>query len=401
MTRPALSERALIGLLAAVTAAGPVALNIYLPVLPLVQAEFGVSVAAASLTVSAPLAAFAIGLLAWGPLSDHHGRRPVIVAGLAVAMLGTLVALIAPSVGWLTLGRVVQSLGAAAGVTVARATIGDRFGRERMARMIAYLTMVMLLANSLAPAAGGALGSLAGWRAVFVLLFAALLAVGLLAWACLPETRLAEHRVPGRPLAASLELLRTPVFVGLALVSGAIYAEFFVFVSLMPYVFKETLGHSTTEYGLWYLSIAIGYFAGNLFVSRYAARAGVERLLLAGVVVSALAAVLGWLLAYAGDWQPLALFGPWFVIAFGQGLSLPALTAHAVAHAPRAAGAASGLLGFAQQFLGAIAVQGMAGASIATPLPITGCCALIALGAWGALAVTQRLPDRAPAAHLG
>ncbi|HXQ63537.1 MAG TPA: multidrug effflux MFS transporter [Steroidobacteraceae bacterium] len=372
MTRPALSERALLGLLAAVTAAGPVALNIYLPVLPLVQAEFGVSVASASTTVSAPLIAFAIGLLTWGPLSDHLGRRPVILAGLGVNVAGSALALLSPSIGWLTLGRVIQAIGSSAGVTVARATIADLFDRERMARMIAYLTMIMLLANSLAPAAGGALAAAAGWRSVFVFLGVAAVPIWWATWAFLPETRSAGH---GRSLREVLQ-------ASIALLGGAIYAEFFVFVALMPYVFKGALGHSTTEYGLWYLCIAVGYFAGNWYVVRYAATTGIHRLLTAGIVISALFAVAGWALAVAAMWQPVWLFAPWVFIAFGQGLSFPGLTASAVALAPRSAGAAAGLLGFVQQILGALCVQAMSVSSTATPVPVTAFCALTGLAAW-------------------
>lgn len=383
MTRPALSERALIGLLGAITAAGPVALNIYLPVLPLVQNEFGVSVAAASTTVTAPLIAFAIGLLTWGPLSDQHGRRPVILAGLGVNIAGSTLALLSPSVGWLTLGRVIQAVGSSAGVTVARATIADLFDRERMVRMIAYLTMVMLLANSLAPVAGGALAAAAGWRSVFVLLGAAAVPIWFATWALLPETRSAGHgRSPRQILEASVALLRLPAFVALALLSGALYAVFFVFVSLMPYVFKGALGHSTTEYGLWYLCIAVGYFAGNWYVMRYAVRTGIHRLFAAGIAISAISAVAGWALAAAGLWQPAWLFGPWVFIAFGQGLSLPGLTASAVALAPGSAGAAAGLVGFVQQIVGALCVQAMSVSSTATPVPVTAFCALTGLAAW-------------------
>ena len=390
MRRPALSERALITLLAAATAAGPVAVNIYLPVLPAVRAEFGVSVAAANLTVSAPLVAFAVGLLLWGPVSDRHGRRPVLLLGLGINVVGSILALLAPSLGWLMVGRIVQALGSAGGVTVARAAIGDLFGRERMARMIAYLTMVMLMANSIAPAAGGALAEFAGWRAVFVLLCLVSSLVWLASLRYMPETRAHEHRHGTRQLFEAMRaLVTTPAFLRLALISALIYAEFFVFVSLMPYVFGEALGHSSGEYGLWYLWIAIGYFAGNWCVTRFAMRFGVERLLAGGVAVSAGAALLGWGLALAGFWQALALFAPWLLIAFGQGLALPSLTASAVMLAPRSAGIANGLLGFVQQIGSALGVQAMAFAAVTTPVPVaaftaaSACAALLAFGAGG------------------
>jgi DHA1 family bicyclomycin/chloramphenicol resistance-like MFS transporter len=391
LTRPALSERGLIALLAACTAVGPLALSIYMPILPLVQQSFGVSIAAVNLTVSAPLMAFAVGLLVWGPLSDHHGRRPVMLAGLGVNLCGSLSALVAPSIAWLTFARVVQALGSSAGVTIARATIGDTFAHERMARMIAYLTMVMMVANSLAPVIGGTIAGALGWRAVFVVLagFAALVACA--AWRWLPESRTARAGGTVRhAVAATFRLFGNAGFVGIAVLSGIVYAEFYAWVSLMPYVFKDSLGHTPAEYGLWYLSISGGYFAGNFYLSRAALQHGTERLLALGLAISGIAAVVGYALALAGQWQALAIFAPWSVIAFGQGLTLPVLTANAVARAPGATGSASGLLGFIQQVLSALSVQAVAGASVATPLPATGWCAALALVGWAGYWVAAR-----------
>jgi MFS transporter, DHA1 family, multidrug resistance protein len=389
----ALSERALILLLAAVTATGPVALNIYMPVVPLARAAFGVSVAAASATVTAPLVAFAVGLFVYGPLSDHYGRRPVILAGLAIYLAGCLLALAAPSIAVLTLGRVVVALGTSAGVTVARAAIGDRYQRDRMAPKLATLTMVMVTANSLAPAGGGAIGEALGWRAVFGVLLGGGALIALAAWRYLPETRrVAEARAPRQMLAATLALLRQPAFLDHAFQSAVIYTVFLVFVALVPYVFRS-FGRGATEYGLWYLSIAVGYFLGNWVVSRYTFKLGMQRLMGAGITLQAAAAVIGWGLALAGLWHPFWLFAPWAVIGFAQGLALPNLTASAVALAPRYAGAASGLLGFSQQILGALAVQLMALTSTATPLPVTG---FVAATAVAALAVLRFGPARGP-----
>ena len=139
MKTRALSERALIVLLAAITASGPVSLSIYMPVVPLAREAFGVSVAAASTTVSAPLIAFAVGLFVYGPLSDHFGRRPVILVGLGIYLSGVAIALASTTIGMLTAGRVIAALGTSAGVTVARAAMGDLYARERMAQKFPVL----------------------------------------------------------------------------------------------------------------------------------------------------------------------------------------------------------------------------------------------------------------------
>ena len=390
MSHRALSERALIVLLAAVTAAGPLALSLYVPAAPLARADFGVSLAAASTTVSAPLIAFAFGLFAHGPLSDRYGRRPLILAGLCVYLVGTALAGFAPSIGLLTLGRIVTALGAAAGVTVTRAVIGDLYPHEGMANRLATLTMVMVIVNALAPATGGMLAEALGWRSVFGLLFTIGAITLLASWRLMPETRRAGDVAGGRQIAhATMTLLREPRFLACAFQSAVIYGGFFVFVALIPHVFKS-LGRTATEYGLWYVGISCGYFLGNGVVIRYATRIGAHRLLTTGILIQAVAALLGWVFALKGLWHPFWIFSPWFVIVFGQGLALPNLTANAVALAPRYAGAAAGLLGFIQQILGAIAVQAMATSSTATPIPVTAFVAGAALLAW----ITLKLGPR-------
>jgi MFS transporter, DHA1 family, multidrug resistance protein len=391
-----LSERSLTILLAAVTASGPISLGIYMPVLPLARAAFGVSVAAASTTVTAALVAYAIGLYVYGPLSDRFGRRPVILTGLCVYLLGVMIALLATSIGMLTVGRVIAALGTSAGVTVARAVLGDLYEREHMALRLATITMVMSIANALSPALGGMLGNMMGWRIVFEIQLGLALSVGIAAWRWLPETR-APTAMDRRAnvLDASAKLVRDRAFLGYALQTGVLYAVFFVFVSLVPYIFR-TLGRSSAEYGSWYVLISFSYFCGNWYTTRYSYRRGLERLITQGIGLQAVGAVTGAGLAWFGFWHPAFIFLPWCLIGFAQGLTLPNLTAAAVGRSPANAGAASGMLGFGQQIIGALAVQGMANANTSSPISVTtfiAAGALVAAGAWYVTPAHWRLPS--------
>ncbi|MCU0975086.1 MAG: multidrug effflux MFS transporter [Steroidobacteraceae bacterium] len=378
-----LADRSLIVLLAAIAASGPFAMNVYLPALPVVQAHFGATVPEMNTTVSIALLSFAVGILLHGPLSDRYGRRPVILGGLGVFALGNLLCLVAPTLEVLLAGRAVQSFGSAAGLVVARAMLGDLYAREKMARMLAYLTMVMVVGPTVAPLIGGAVTDAWGWKSLFAVLLMANAAVLGFTWRHLPETRAAGERSASKAalLGESFALLRRRAFLGLAVQAGVIYATFLAFISIVPYVMVE-LGRSSTEYGLWYLLLAGGYFVGNWWVTRVATRVGLRRLIVAGTTGQLVFAALGLGLMLAGIWHPAAIFIPFAALSLAQGLALPNLNASAVALAPRTAGAASSMLGFSQQFIGASAVQFMALFSTQSPVPIYVFCAVVSVVAW-------------------
>lgn len=391
--RPAISDRALLYLLAAVTALGPVTTNLYLPALPFVREYFGATVAEVQSTFSIALVTFSFGLLAWGPIADKYGRRNAILAGVAVHVVGALICLVAPTLGWLIVGRAIQAFGTATGMVVARAIVVDRYPIERMVRMLASLTMVAVLGNSLAPVLGGFLATGLGWRSVFGVLMFAATVVGLTVWRRLPETRPADARPPNAREMASVAwaLLRMPMFTGALLQGAAVYATFLVLLSLTPYVMISALGRPPTEFGLYYLLIAGGYFLGNWSVRRLTAHHDLHWMVLVGVSLTTTGAVAALAFATLGLMHPLWLFLPMAVLSYGQGLALPNVTATAVSLAPQHAGVASSTVGFLQQLIGAAAVQWMGHFPTDTALPMLVFCVVVCLLALGMLYVFPRV----------
>lgn len=370
-----------------------------LPALPAIGEHFGVPVAAAQATISAYLLAFAAGILLSGPLADRLGRKPLVLVGMAIYTLASFAALAAPTLEWLVGARIFQGIGAAAGITVARAIVGDLYSGRELARRLAQLTMAMVLATALAPWVGGILVGAFGWRALFAFLALVGTIIVLAVASLLPETR---TRVEGVNTTRELWLqgkavIAQPIFFGYVLQAGIIYATFLVFISVAPYLMVGVLGQTPQDFGKYYLLIAGGYFLGNSFVSRAAHRVDPDRLVLVGLGLQFGGAAVALVLVLAGIWHPFALFLPMFPLSIGQGLALPVVTARAVGLAPGYAGVASSLIGFSQQAIAAISVQAMGWASTATPLPVTLFCTLIsAVALWAGWWLGHQRPVAGP-----
>jgi len=376
---PLQSDRALLALLAAITALGPVATNLYLPALPAVREYFGASVVEVQATFSVSLVMFAFGILFWGPYADRYGRRTAVLSGLAILVAGALLSLTSRSLGWLIAGRAVQAFGTATGIVVARAIVSDRYPVERMARVLAQLTMVAVLANALAPVFGGYLTVGFGWRSIFTVVLVAAAAVAVAVWRRLPETRPAtagSRRVRDMAATAS-SLVRMPMFAGCVLQSAVVYATFLAFISLAPYVMVSALGRPPTEFGFYFLFIAVGYFLGNWSVGRFTARHDLHWMVVTGVLIAVAGALAALAFVAVGLSHPLWIFVPIGILSYGQGLALPNVTATAVSLAPQHAGVASSTIGFLQQLIGAAAVQWMGRFPTDTALPLLVFCAVV------------------------
>ncbi|MEI8145746.1 MAG: MFS transporter, partial [Alphaproteobacteria bacterium] len=201
MNPPAIDPKRLLPLLVLTAMVGPSALNMPLPAVPGLAVEFGSDVATVQLVITLFLFGFATSQLILGPLSDRFGRRPVLIAGLTLAVVTGLVAAYASSIGWLLLARALQSLGASSGVVLGRAIIRDLYERDRAASMMGWVTMAMAAAPMVSPAIGGLLTETVGWRWIFIFssVLAGLALTGAFLW--LPETRPQNMSVSARSIA--------------------------------------------------------------------------------------------------------------------------------------------------------------------------------------------------------
>jgi len=376
---------ALTALLAALSAVAPLTTDMYLPSLPNIAQQLSASTAQVQLTISAYLIGFALGQIFYGPLSDRHGRKPVLLCAVALYCVASLVCALSTSVEMLIVARFAQALGGSGGVVLARAIVRDLYSGARAGRELSLIGSVTALAPVLAPVVGGILQTGFGWRSIFVTLVIAGLASGGMVWLRLPETLATRAAEPGSPvnmLKSYRVVARHPAFLAYLGISTASYAGLFAWISGASFVLQNLYGLTPFNFGIAFALGSIGYMTGTLIAARLVARLGLDGIIGLGSVAVSIGG-LGMVAAVAlGLTSAISLVLPVAVYLAGLGMVLPQTIAGAMTPFPERAGTASALLGFIQQSAAALcgAVVGwLLGANawpIAIAVAVMGCTTL-------------------------
>ena len=233
----AASAQAAVLLLVAATGLGPFTMQILIPCLPALMGALSASYGTVQLTLTLYLVGVALAQLVYGPLSDRYGRKPLLLGGLTIYVLGSLAAALAPSIGWLIFARVLQAVGGCAGMVLGRAMIRDAYPREKAASVLGYVSTAMAVAPMLAPLLGSLLEDWFGWRATMLACLVFALPLLLAVRARLPETLAEPAPLPGLAglLGAYVQLLRIPAFRGYCGLTAFATAAFFAFAAGGPW----------------------------------------------------------------------------------------------------------------------------------------------------------------------
>ena len=366
------------------TSLGPFALQALVPAMPGLARDFGVSFGVAQMSLTSYLVGMTVGQLAYGPLSDRFGRRPVLLAGLAVFLAGSVCCLLAGDIAPLIAGRALQALGGCAGIVLARAIVRDLYDRERAAQMIAYVTAGMIVAPMIGPVVGGYLYEWFGWPSVFWFILAFGVLVTLACLALLHETHPARGRTEtfGQIVRGCWMLLRIRRFRGYSFQVAFTAASFFSFLGGAAAVAVDLFGRSASEYGWWFVLISLSYMTGNFMSARIGRRVGSDRMIAIGTTFSLAAACAMLATLLAGGFTLALFFLLSGAMSVGNGFSMPNGFAGAVSVDPSRAGTASGLSGALQMGTGAVAIT-IIGHSLAdSPLPVVLMMLAMSLFAW-------------------
>ena len=342
-------------LLLAQMAFGLLAMTLCIPSMQDWPALFGASQAQVQLTFSAYVASFGLAQLVYGPLADRLGRKRVLMAGLLLAAVGSALALVAESLYWLLVARVLQGAGSAVGMVVGRALVQDFFTGPDRTRMMAYVGMTMGLCPPLASVIGGQMHVVLGWRSNFAILLFLVTLLLLASWRILPDVRPPHNETTAwwrQARSSYAQLMGQRAFVLYALILATTSATAYTYFAGAPIVLKA-YGVGPQSVGWFIMAVPVPYVLGNIMTSRLIHRYGDRRLMFWGQLGTLAGLLLMLALALAGVKSPLALVVPLAIMGIGHGLLVPPTLSGAVGAIPALAGTAAAFSGTLQQLCGA------------------------------------------------
>lgn len=334
-------------LLGALTALGPFTIDLYLPAFPVLEADFQTSAAAIQLTLTGTMIGFALGQLIVGPLSDKVGRRIPLLSVTALHVAASVFAALSPTLGTLSIARVLMGAGAAAGGVVAAAIVRDLFGGRRLVVMLSRLALVSGVAPVLAPLAGSLLLSVMPWRGIFWVLAAYGTVMLVSAIVFVPET-LPTARRGGKGATTVWQryasVFRDRVFIGVLVIGAMTFSGLFSYLSASSFLFQQSYGFDAQQYGVLFAANSVGLVIGVQVASRLAARFGPQWVL----AFSTASLVLWAIVIVVCDQLGLGLWGtviPLFLFMTTCGFTFPCAQVLALDRHGKAAGTAQSIIG--------------------------------------------------------
>jgi DHA1 family bicyclomycin/chloramphenicol resistance-like MFS transporter len=380
-------------LLGALIATPPLAMDIYLASMPAMTTALHAPTSEVQLTLSVYMYGWGIAQLFAGPLSDRYGRRPALLASLAVFVCASLFCAFAQNVFMLIGGRLVQAVSIASIGVVPRAAVRDLYAGDKAAHVLSLMSVVLGIAPVVAPIIGSNLHVWLGWQSNFV----AVAIYGSLLWyfvyAQLPET-LARKDVraiaPRAVVANYRRLLASPAYVGYMLVSAFGFSGLFAFLAGSAFVFQNVMGQSAQGFGVMFGTVMLGNITGATIGSRVVRRIGIARLVHVGTALMLVAGVTLGALSLTEVHHPAAVIVPMFAFMVTFTLTMPTATAGALTPFPQIAGSASSLLAFCQFVVASTAALVVGLTLDGTTRPMSLAIAAASVGAFASLRMTER-----------
>ncbi|MCW8331295.1 MFS transporter [Photobacterium sp. SDRW27] len=326
---------------------GQLSLGLIFPSLPWIAQDLGITSEQAQLLVSGYLLGFGPSQLVYGPMSDVFGRRPVLLSGLLIALLGlTLAVTHADSFNWLLAGRFVQGLGAGSVAVLARATIRDSYQSHDLVKAMTWVAIVAAFTPIVAPVIGGIVNHYSGWLAVFILLLGYIMVIWLVLLLTFKETlnTTSKPQSVGKLVISYFSLMKERHFLTFAGLGWINFSLVVISISLMPFIMQVQIGMPSDEYALWAMVPAFGLLSGGIVCQRLRPVLGTQKILQLAPVVHFVA---GTVLLLAPV-EPIWMSCGHFLLAMANGMAFPCAQSLLLVPYGNKAGTVSALSGACQ-----------------------------------------------------
>lgn len=335
---------------------GFVSLELIFPSLPAMMDDFQVNVSVIQFTVPIYLFGYGISQIIYGPLSDYYGRKPILIFGISIYLIGSIFCYFATHIALLLFARLIQGLGVGAGALLARVILRDCFEGERMAKITSYVSGAIIAGISLAPVLGGIIQDLIGYKGNFIIMIIYGVIFLLMINKFLPETN--QHKISKLNLREILiiykKVLQTDGFFSYTFLASMALTVIIAYSLFNPFFFQINLGYSPMHYGFIVLIIALGELVGTSINSAMVERVGIDKMIVSGFLLIGVASLI-LLCMNAGTLSLFTLLLPTLIAAVGTGLIFANAISAAYSNFKENIGSAGSVFGCLQILLTVVA----------------------------------------------
>ncbi|MDO8953695.1 MAG: multidrug effflux MFS transporter [Gammaproteobacteria bacterium] len=332
---------------------GLIATDIFVPSLPAIGQAFHQSLNHTELTVSLFLVGFSFSQLVYGPISDRVGRKPPLMVGAILFVIGSFICVIAPTFVIFCLGRIIQGIAVGSGLSIARVILRDKYAGKELAVKVSQLAIFVSLTPAIAPFLGGVLQQYFGYKAVFIFLLAyGLLLVALLSF-CFTETIKHKHKDLSfsHVILHYGQLLKNFQFMRYVIISGFAFGAIILYANILPFIIQNQLHLSAKQNGDVLLLAALGLCLGSFISSKTVHRYSPTKLVHLGLSILTLSGFLLVLCETLFGASLLSLIPLIFLITLSCGFIFPNSVALAFSQIDVKIGIAGAVYGFVQIFI--------------------------------------------------
>jgi MFS transporter, DHA1 family, multidrug resistance protein len=351
------SSTVIIWILGALMTVNPISIDMYLSAFPQIAAHFHTTVPRVALSLSSYFVGLAVGQLVYGPFLDRFGRKRPLYFGLVLYLLSTVLCLLSPTIRSFVISRGLQAFGACAAQVGAVAMVNDFYPTEKRSRTFSYLMLILSVSPLFAPSVGSVITTLYGWKAVFMVLFAAVFATSLLVCFFLPEGHepdpsisLDVRSITGEFVA----ILRNSHFLVYALSGALSFSSLFAYLAAASALFMGVFQLDAKGFGLVFAGLSIGMIGGgqvSIFLNRWFSS---ELIYKWALYMQIMFALVFFLMTRSGWFGFYPHVGVLFFFISCIGLTYPNSVSIALMPFHKNTGSAAALLGFLQMGVGAL-----------------------------------------------